>query len=294
MKLYIISGRSGSGKSTALHALEDMGLYCVDNLPVGLLPELIHQIEATSSHKNIETSIESNYDDIAVGIDARNLPSQLAKLPDVINSLHQSKLACEIIFLDADDTTLLQRFSETRRKHPLSNKSLSLKEALAKERSLLEPIANVAQRTILTSHLSLHQLRDQVKQQVFNQEKAGLSLLFYSFGFKNGLPLDADLVYDVRCLPNPHWIANLRPHTGLEAPVIEYLEQQPLVQEMYNDIQQYLDRWLPQFIANNRSYMTIAIGCTGGQHRSVYLANRLAKHYITVYSHTLVRHRELM
>ena len=280
MKLYVISGRSGSGKSTALHVLEDMGLYCVDNLPVGLLPELIRQMEAAPSADS--SSGNQDNTNIAVGIDARNLPSQLAQLPSVINSLQTTKFSCEIIFLDADDNTLLKRFSETRRKHPLSDQAHSLKEALEKEQRLLAPISNAAHTTILTSHLSLHQLRD-----------TGLSLLFYSFGFKNGLPTDADQVFDVRCLPNPHWIANLRPHTGLESPVIEYLEQQSLVEDMFNDISSYLDKWLPKFIANNRSYMTVAIGCTGGQHRSVYLAEKLGQHYKAQYEQTLVRHREL-
>lgn len=286
MKLYIISGRSGSGKSTALHVLEDMGLYCVDNLPVSLLPELIHQIEASQ--------LDAPTEHIAVGIDARNTPAQLAELPSVLAALQKTRLACEILFLDADEGTLLKRFSETRRKHPLSNKSRSLKEALDMERALLAPIANVAHTTILTSHLSLHQLRDLVKKTIFSQSETGLSLLFYSFGFKNGLPLDADLVFDVRCLPNPHWIANLRAFTGQDQSVIDYLESQPIVSDMFETIKNYLNQWLPKFVENNRSYMTVAIGCTGGQHRSVYLTDKLGQHFKQNYQQTLIRHRELM
>jgi UPF0042 nucleotide-binding protein len=284
MKLMIISGRSGSGKSTALHVLEDMGFYCVDNLPIGLLPELIEQ-----------TRQETELQHVAVGIDARNLPSQLKQLPAVLDQIRHSQVAHEILFLDADDQILLQRFSETRRKHPLSNSTLSLQEAVSKEKLVLAPIASAADVTINTSDLTLHQLRDRVKQRVHMNIHTPLhmSILFYSFAFKNGVPADADMVFDVRCLPNPHWIANLRPLTGLDQAVAEFLSAQPLVQAMLTDIQHFLDQWLPKFEANNRSYMTVAIGCTGGQHRSVYLAQQLCEHTRQQFDSVLVRHREL-
>ncbi len=282
MKLMIISGRSGSGKSTALHVLEDIGFFCVDNLPIGLLPELIAQ-----------TRLEAELQNVAVGIDARNLPSQLKQLPSVLDQIRHSQVEHEILFLDADDHILLQRFSETRRKHPLSNSTLSLQEAVSKEKLVLAPLASAADVTINTSDLTLHQLRDRVKQRVQMHTPLHMSILFYSFGFKNGVPADADLVFDVRCLPNPHWIANLRPLTGLDQGVADFLSAQPLVQTMLTDLKQFLDQWLPKFEANNRSYMTIAIGCTGGQHRSVYLAQQLCEHTRQQFDSVMVRHREL-
>lgn len=282
MKLMIISGRSGSGKSTALHVLEDIGFFCVDNLPIGLLPELIAQ-----------TRLEAELQNVAVSIDARNLPSQLKQLPRVLDQIRHSQVEHEILFLDADDNILLQRFSETRRKHPLSNSTLSLHEAVSKEKLVLAPLASAADVTINTSDLTLHQLRDRVKQRVQMHTPLHMSILFYSFGFKNGVPADADLVFDVRCLPNPHWIANLRPLTGLDQGVTDFLSAQPLVQTMLTDLKQFLDQWLPKFEANNRSYMTIAIGCTGGQHRSVYLAQQLCEHTRQQFDSVMVRHREL-
>lgn len=282
MKLMIISGRSGSGKSTALHVLEDIGFYCVDNLPISLLPGLIEQ-----------ASLESELRHIAVGVDARNLPSQLNQLPAILEQISRLHITHEILFLDADDQTLLQRFSETRRKHPLSNSSLSLQEAITKEKAVLMPIASAADVTINTSKMTLHELRDRVKQRVHLHTQVRMSILFYSFGFKNGIPADADWVFDARCLPNPHWITALRPLTGLDQPIIDFLNAQPLVQSMLNDMQVFLDQWLPKFEANNRSYMTVAIGCTGGQHRSVYLAQKLSEHTRQKFDSVLVRHREL-
>lgn len=282
MKLMVISGRSGSGKSTALHALEDMGFYCVDNLPIGLLLTFIEQIR-----------LEAELQHVAVGIDARNLASQLQQLPAVLDQLRQSQVDHEILFLDAADPTLLQRFSDTRRKHPLSNSTLSLQEALNKERMVLAPLASAADVNINTSTLNLHQLRDILKQRIQLHRPLSMAILFYSFGFKNGVPIDADLIFDVRCLPNPHWIAQLRPLTGLDQDVIDFLSGQPLVQAMRTDLQQFLDQWLPKFEANNRSYMTIALGCTGGQHRSVYLAQQLGEHTRLHFDAVMVRHREL-
>lgn len=281
-KLIIVSGRSGSGKSTALHVLEDMGYYCVDNLPVGLIPTLVQQVTQANAVSSV-----------AIGVDARNLPTQLAQFPTVLTAIRKLRIPFEIIYLDANDKTLLSRFSETRRKHPLSTEKISLAEALAKEKNILDPIAMAAHLTLDTSNLSLHQLRDLIRKRVNSGKSPGMSLMFYSFGFKHGIPLDADLVFDVRCLPNPHWIQTLRQLTGLEKPVIDYLEEQSSVKAMLEDIQSFLDKWLPKFEINNRSYMTIAIGCTGGQHRSVYFAEKLCDHYQGRFRNLQVRHREL-
>ncbi len=284
IRLIIVSGRSGSGKSTALHILEDMGYYCVDNLPIGLLPNLINQVKDDKS---------GTLERIGVGVDARNLPAQLAQLPKILTNLRKTSLKHDILYLDADSKTLLQRFSETRRKHPLSGTHTSLAEAINKEQTILDSIAANADLTIDTTHLSINQLRDVIRTRLPPTEQPGLSLLFYSFAFKRGIPVDADLVFDVRCLPNPHWVQNLRHLTGKDKAVIKFLSSQELVQTMLTDIQTYLDRWLPKFEENSRSYMTVGIGCTGGQHRSVYIAEALKNHYLTLYDKTQVRHREI-
>lgn len=283
MKLIIISGRSGSGKSTCLNALEDLGYYCVDNLPASLLEGLAKRI-------NSEISIELN--NVAVSIDARNIANDLQQFPVIYQNLSNSDIDAQIIFLDADDSTLLQRYSETRRKHPLSNKLLSLVEAINKEKVLLEPISALAHLSVDTSELSLHQLRDLVKNRVAEHNNQGISLQFLSFGFKNGLPIDADMVFDVRCLPNPYWDTRLRELTGQDVDVIEYLESQPEVTAMYDDIKRYLESWLPKFEANNRSYITVAIGCTGGQHRSVFLVEKLLQHFSKSITNVQLRHKE--
>ncbi len=285
MKLVIISGRSGSGKSTALNVLEDVGYYCIDNLPAGLLPALIQQI------RDNNTSVE--YKTIAVSIDARNATSDFSTVPQLIKQLPKD-VQSDIIYLDANSKTLIKRFSETRRKHPLSNKQVALKEAIKAESHLLEPIASASDLTINTSQMSVHELRDIIVKRVsVLSSSTSMAILFISFGFKRGVPIDADIVYDVRCLPNPYWIQQLRSQTGRDQAVIEFLDNQPEVTEMFEDIQQYLDKWLPQFESNNRSYMTIAIGCTGGMHRSVYLSERLKNWYAERYDNVQVRHREL-
>ncbi|MES2625534.1 MAG: RNase adapter RapZ [Pseudomonadota bacterium] len=283
MKLIIISGRSGSGKTTCLHVLEDIGYYCVDNIPASLLDALSTRL----SEENLQL------DQVAVSIDARNISEDLKQFPEIYEKLLTRAIECQIIFLDADDNTLLKRFSETRRKHPLSNEHLGLMEAIVYEKELLEPIAGLASLTVNTSTLSLHQLRDIIKNRVAEHDSKGLALQFQSFGFKHGIPVDADMVYDTRCLPNPYWIPELRPYTGLDEPVISYLEQQPDVQEMLQNIITYLERWLPSFQANNRSYITVAIGCTGGQHRSVYLCEKLKQHFNSSSYNAQVRHKEL-
>lgn len=284
MRLIIVSGRSGSGKSTALDVLEDNGFYCIDNLPAGLLPDLA---ERTLMHT------ELLHPQIAVSIDARNLPSQLKRFPELLADVRAQHIQCDVIFLDADDETLLKRFSETRRRHPLTNESRSLAEAIADENLLLGPITDLADLKIDTTRLNLYQLRDSLKLRLLNQPEPGTAFLIESFGFKRGMPVDADLVFDVRCLPNPYWKPDLRDFSGLDQPVVEYLSSQPDVEEMYQDIFSYLNKWLPRFAASNRAYVTVAIGCTGGHHRSVYLANRLGDALKPILKNVQTRHRDL-
>lgn len=283
MKLIIVSGRSGSGKTTCLHVLEDIGYYCVDNIPASLLTALAGRLSAD----------DLQLDHVAVSIDARNIHEDLKRFPQIFQSLPKPTIEGQIIFLDADDTTLLKRFSETRRKHPLSDDQMSLIEAIACEKELLEPIATLADLTLDTTSLSLHQLRDVIKNRVALREGNGLALQFQSFGFKNGVPVDADLVFDARCLPNPYWVESLRACSGLDQPVVEFLEAQEDVAEMFGDICSYLEKWLPRFQANNRSYITVAVGCTGGQHRSVYLCEKLGQHFTANGYNAQVRHKEL-
>jgi len=284
MKLVIVSGRSGSGKTTALQALEDIGYYCVDNLPTGLLPELAKQLAATK---------QSSLDMMAVGIDARNVPSQLKQFPDIFKKIKKLNIDSEIIFLDCDDSILLQRFSSTRRKHPLSNEKIPLSEAINSESDLLSALSTLADLHIDTSHLTLHQLRDLIKTRIGRSKDLGLALLFQSFGFKHGVPSDADYVFDVRCLPNPYWHLELRSLTGKDQKVADFLKSESATDEMVTDITQFVSKWLPNFLANNRTYMTISIGCTGGQHRSVYLAEQLKIAFEKNYNNVQVRHREL-
>ncbi|MCB1695750.1 MAG: RNase adapter RapZ [Halioglobus sp.] len=283
MQLVIISGRSGSGKSTALHQLEDEGYYCIDNLPVSLLPALVE-----------ETSREefSNFRGTAVCIDARNAWKDLENFADIVDALPDS-VHREILFLDAQDSALIKRFSETRRRHPLSSESTPLAEAIDKERLLLGPISSDASLVLDTTQMTIYELRDAIKQRLLKNSTGTMSLLFQSFGFKRGVPADADLVFDVRMLPNPHWVRELRIKSGLDAEVQEFLESQPLAGELYRDIRAFLDTWLPRYKDSNRSYMTVALGCTGGQHRSVYLADRLFHYYRARFPNIHVRHREL-
>jgi UPF0042 nucleotide-binding protein len=283
VKLIIVSGRSGSGKTTCLHVLEDIGYYCVDNIPASLLSALAERLSADSIQLT----------EVAVSIDARNLYEDLEQFPRIYQALRDSAIDCQIIFLDADDNTLLKRFSETRRKHPLSNDQLSLFEAIVSERNLLEPIAAEADLTLDTSTLSLHQLRDVIKNRVAAHGAKGLALQFLSFGFKNGVPVDADVVFDARCLPNPYWVEGLRHYSGLEQPIQTYLGAQHEVREMQKDIEAFLERWLPRYQANNRSYVTVAVGCTGGRHRSVYLCEKLNQHFLAAGYNAQVRHKDL-
>jgi UPF0042 nucleotide-binding protein len=282
MRLVVISGRSGSGKSTALHVLEDSGFNCIDNLPASLLPALVKQLEQQPSNQRF-----------AVSIDARNPWQELQQFSEYLENAKVPGLQCEVLFLDSNTHKLIQRFSETRRKHPLTNRDTDLNEALALESRYLEPLSNCADLTLDTTDLSRHQLRDLIKQRLIERSDTGIALQFQSFGFKHGIPVDVDMVFDVRCLPNPYWKPDLRGYTGRDQPVIDFLGAEEEVNAMFNDIKTYLEQWLPKFVANNRSYFTVAIGCTGGQHRSVYLSERLYQHFNPLYPNTQVRHRQL-
>lgn len=284
MKLVVISGASGSGKSTALHVLEDQDYYCIDNLPVGLLPEFAKKMRALPGQLG---------DFVAVGIDARNPAIDLTRFPEILETLLTAGIVCEIIYLDADDDVLLKRFSETRRKHPLSGEEIPLQEAIHHERLLLQPIIDRADLCVDTTRSNVHQLRDLIRERVQNKQQAGLSILFESFGYKNGIATDADFVFDARCLPNPHWENKLRALTGRDQAVVDFLEGQDVVEQYFGQIQGMMTNWIPCFEADNRSYLTIAVGCTGGQHRSVYLIERLGRYFQSQRDNVIIRHRDL-
>ena len=277
MHLMLISGLSGSGKSIALNVLADGGYYCVDNLPATLLPETVRLLE------------QSGYTHAAISIDVRSGES-FSQLPRIIAELKQG-VDLRILFLEAKLNTLVKRFSETRRRHPLSSGGRSLPECIQLERELLANVGDIAQR-IDTSDLSPNTLRAWIKDISALERTSGLTLLFQSFGFKHGIPLDADMVYDVRCLPNPHYDPKLRALTGKDAAVISFLEQDESVGSMLEDIRAYIEKWLPCFIRDNRNYLTVAIGCTGGQHRSVYFAEKLGQ-FFHPQQQVVVRHREM-
>lgn len=282
-KFFIISGTSGSGKTIALQVLEDLGFYCIDNLPASLVPEMAARVLSndTKDH-NCAFSIDSRNQDIIGDLEAS------------FDSLKAFNVETRIIFLDANDDTLLKRYSETRRKHPLSDENTSLREAIHKERALLKYLQNSADCSIDTALTTPHELRKLIKDETAIVNKSGLTLLFQSFGFKYGGPTDADFIFDVRCLPNPHWKPELKPLTGLDAPVADFLDGQALCGDMYSDIKKFIETWLPHFVQDNRNYITVGIGCTGGQHRSVYLTERLKQHFASNKSiHTLARHREM-
>jgi UPF0042 nucleotide-binding protein len=286
MDLLIVSGLSGAGKTVALRTLEDIGYYCIDNLPLFLLRELALGLRRT----HLGASGEARHG-AAVGIDARNQPDFLADLPRLTAELREQGIDGRVIFLHADIHTLIKRFSETRRKHPLTGGALSLAEAIERECELLEPLGRIAEIRIDTTHTNVHELRDLIRERLGGAVQA--SVLLQSFGFKNGVPEGVDFVFDVRCLPNPHWQEALRPLTGRDAPVIEFLARAPEVGEMCADLQWFLDRWIPRFETDGRSYLTIAVGCTGGKHRSVYLVEALSRHLSANGHRVLVRHREL-
>jgi RNase adapter protein RapZ len=284
MRLVIVSGLSGSGKSVALNMLADLDYYCVDNIPAGLLPGFIAYTVRTS---------EPSYRLTAVGVDARNRPEDLADVPRLVAELRRSGIGCEVVFLRAGNDVLLKRFSETRRRHPLSRDGIGLQEALEQEQRLLAPVATAADLTIDTSHLSVHELREMVKARVVDRPGAGPSLLFESFAYRHGVPDDADFVFDARSLPNPYWEPSLRDQTGRDAPVARFLDGQEEVTQYLADVTGFLERWMPSLVRSNRSYLTVAVGCTGGQHRSVYLAEKLAARFNASFGQALVRHRDL-
>jgi UPF0042 nucleotide-binding protein len=297
MRLIIISGRSGSGKSAALNVLEDLGFYCIDNLPLGLLPALTEQAQQqkllSTSGGAVANTQENSLQNLAVSIDARNVDQDMSQFPAILNSISHTPFTTEVLYLDAHKDTLMQRFSSTRRKHPLTTNDTSLAEAIEMEEQLLHPISDFADLNLDTTRLSVHELRSMIKLRVFNKQSADMALLFQSFGFKHGVPVDADLVFDVRNLPNPYWDPSLRQYTGRDIEIIQFLKEEPLVQEMLNDIQQYLTKWLPSFEQANRSYMTVAIGCTGGHHRSVFISEALTQLFAVQFPNVQVRHREL-
>ena len=279
MVLMIVSGRSGSGKSVALRAIEDMGFYCVDNLPVTLLPELAR-------------SLMDRQTSAAVSIDVRNLPNSPAELDKALNDLPEGFVP-QLLFLDADRNTLIRRYSDTRRLHPLSSQSLSLESAIDTENELLEPLRSRADLVIDTSEMSVHELAEMLRSRLLGKRERELTMVFESFGFKHGIPIDADYVFDVRFLPNPHWDPKLRPMTGLDKPVAAFLARRTEVHNFIYQTRSYLEQWLPMLETNNRSYLTVAIGCTGGKHRSVYIAEQLADYFRSRGKNVQSRHRTL-
>ena len=284
MRLIIVSGLSGSGKSVALHMLEDIDFYCVDNIPAALLKAFI-------SH-TVRGSVDT-YPRTAVGLDARNRPNEIETIPALVDELRRGGIACEVLYLHASEEVLLKRYAETRRKHPLVSGTVSLREAIASERKLLEPITMAADLVIDTSNMGVHGLRELIRERIDRRREGRLSLMFESFGYKHGIPGDADFVFDVRTLPNPYWEHSLRHLNGRDAPVIEYLAGHAPVRAMLKDMIEFLERRLGEFAQANRSFLTIAVGCTGGQHRSVYIADQLAEHFRGSYPHVLTRHDSL-
>jgi UPF0042 nucleotide-binding protein len=278
--IVVVSGLSGAGKSVALQSLEDIGYYCIDNMPLTLLPEFARQLEDVAKNKRA-----------AVSIDSRNL----GFLQGLHNNADSEKFIegfAESIFLESTPDTLLRRYSETRRKHPLSDPATNLMQSIDKEVELLAPLRKAADHVINTSTLTPHELREKIRQ-IVGRRKQGVMLSIESFGFKHGPPRHADFIFDVRCMPNPYWNESIRHLSGLDDEVIEFLEKEPDVHKMCDDIGQFLENWLPSIAADNRSYLTLAIGCTGGHHRSVYTANRLAERFRKILPNVQVQHRDL-
>jgi RNase adapter protein RapZ len=284
MRLVIVSGLSGSGKSVALNMLEDLGWYCIDNIPAGLLNAFISH--AVRGPKPV-------YERSAVGLDARNEPEEIAGIPQTVRELRRSGIECEIIYLQADEAMLLRRYGETRRRHPLVRDGVDLKGAIAEELKLLEPITYSADLVVDTSRTSVHELREMMRARVEQRRSRRLSMMFQSFGFKNGIPSGADFVFDARTLPNPYWLPNLQPLTGRDPAVIAFLEAEPAVKALLDDIIAFVERRIPLYLENNRGYLTVAVGCTGGQHRSVYLVERLAAYFAARYPGVVARHDSL-
>ena len=284
MRIIILSGLSGSGKSVALHMLEDLGFYCIDNIPAALLkPFISHAVR----------SPESTYERAAVGLDARNTAAEIATVPQLIDELRRSGLQCEVIFLIASEEELLRRFAETRRKHPMSRNNVDLREAMILERHLLEPIVNAADLVIDTSKMGVHALRDVIHKRVEQRAIGRLSITFESFGFKHGIPGDADFVFDARSLPNPYWEPPLRHLTGRDDEVIRFLESHTNVATLIADIAHFVRARVPEYQSSNRGYLTVAVGCTGGQHRSVYIVDQLVENFAPEFPNVTARHSSL-
>ena len=284
MRLIFLSGLSGSGKSVALHMLEDLDFYCIDNLPAALLQSFIsHTVRSESGV----------YKRTAIGIDARNPDADLATVPMLLDELKRSGIQCELLFLVASDEELLRRYAETRRKHPMSRQGESLHDAIALERAVLEPVVNAADLVVDTSRMGVHELRDLINRRVDKRRRDRMSLLFESFGFKNGIPGDADFVFDARSLPNPYWEPTLRPLTGRDEPVIHFLQAQPGVARFIDEVGTFVEARIPEHQEANRRYLTVAVGCTGGQHRSVYIVEQLAARVAAHWPHVALRHSAL-
>ncbi len=283
-RLIIVSGLSGSGKTVALHALEDLGYYCIDNMPAGLLRALLDEVTKPG---------EGAANRIAVGVDARNRRDDLEALPELITGLNKGGIQTDLIFLQASDDVLLKRYGETRRRHPLAGSGTELRAAISRERELLGAVINAADLVIDTSRISVYELANAIKERVDRRKSRNLSILLESFGFKHGIPPDADFVFDLRCLPNPYWNAELRGLNGLDDAVVAFLDQQPAFVQMYEDISAFLQKWIPEYVAVNRSYLTVAMGCTGGQHRSVCMTEKLARAIKEIHEPVHTRHNEL-
>ena len=281
-KLVLVTGLSGGGKSTALRALEDLGCYCVDNLPAALLKEFAQQI----------INNPARYSRVALGVDARSPGSDLDEIPLWLETLAKAGLNCQLLFLTADVKAIIKRFSETRRRHPLTSEQHSLPQAIEREKELLDGLRQKADWVIDTSETNIHQLRRQVWNCAGNENDT-MTIVLESFAFKRGVPQDVDFIFDARILPNPHWVEDLREHSGLDQPVRDWLEKDVAVEGMLNDILNFLKTWLPEFQHSQRSYVTVGIGCTGGRHRSVYLVDRLATGLGEDFGRTLIHHREL-
>jgi len=280
-KLVLVTGLSGGGKSTALRALEDLGCYCVDNLPAALLGEFARQIK----------NDPSRYSRVALGVDARSPGRDLDEIPLWLDKLAKAGLSCQLLFLTADSKAIIKRFSETRRRHPLTSDEHSLPRAIEQEKELLKGLQSKASWVIDTSETNIHQLRRQVWKYA-GGENDTMTIVLESFAFKRGVPQDVDFIFDARILPNPHWVEELREHSGLDLPVREWLEQDEAVEGMLGDILMFLRTWLPEFQHSQRSYVTVGIGCTGGRHRSVYLVDRLAAGLGEDFGNVLIHHRE--
>ena len=283
-RLIIVSGISGSGKSVALHVLEDLGYYCIDNLPAALLKSLLDEITKPDEKRATR---------VAVGVDARNRPNDLEALPGLIAALQEAHVQTDLLFLQASDDILLKRYSETRRRHPLADQGTELRDAIANERELMGQVINTADLIIDTSRTSIYDLADAIRKRVDRRKINMLSVLIESFGHKHGIPSDADFVFDLRCLPNPYWNAELRGLTGRDTEVGEFLDAEPDFAQMYEDILAFLKRWIPKYVRFDRSYLTVALGCTGGQHRSVYMTEKLASALKETHEPVHTRHSEL-